>query len=559
MTPLRLAFAASALLAVTPASNAQNALGDGTGLDGNLNINGPRNLPGRDIQSEIRFRDAVVTGNAPSFLSFRGDIPYTAPDSFRGELGSNDLFAFRRDSLFSGLSGNGLRGTEAVQFQMAYTTGTQTPSGLIGSFIVPESGRGNSGANVAAGYNPLDRTSRIIHQAGPNEIGFDDRGRLLDTLRSPSAYNANRDYRPALIGVTDPENPYGGVITASGLLGIRVAVPGLADEDQPSGSDEQESRLDARLNAQRIDAGSETTLIGISQRIDDRISGRLEGTAGSEPDRSTGGLEVQALRKYIQSGFDETDDETISRDSLVPQASPDAQPVPGAPEDPRPSNAPTEPAPQPRSRQPGEFDISAALPALEQALREDPPVRRFVEGANRDVFADAIRSGERTLASGDYFDAEEHFTLAMTIRPTDPTARVGRVHAQLGAGLYLSAGVNLRGLLTDHPELAAVRYDPALLPADDRVVELTVWLADAADPETELVSTAVRREAGLLLAYLGVQIDDPELIRKGLDSFTTEAAANTEATGPAERRLADLLRRLWLGEADTSTGGTPPR
>src|ERR1044071_8028118 len=75
-------------------------------LDHSLQVgSGGRNAPGRDFKKELEFRNAIVTGNAPGGISFRGDVGYKAPGEFFGNLGSNDTFAFRRDSVYSGLGG----------------------------------------------------------------------------------------------------------------------------------------------------------------------------------------------------------------------------------------------------------------------------------------------------------------------------------------------------------------------------------------------------------------------------------------------------------------------
>ena len=104
-----------------PLASAQNALGDGRALDNNLSTRGRYNNARPSLRDELAFRNSVVTGNAPNGLSFRGDVGYRAPGEFTGQLGSNDLFSFRRDSLQSGIAGMGIRGTEALQYQLALT------------------------------------------------------------------------------------------------------------------------------------------------------------------------------------------------------------------------------------------------------------------------------------------------------------------------------------------------------------------------------------------------------------------------------------------------------
>src|SRR6185295_6270421 len=72
--------------------------------DRNLQVgSGGVNAARPDFAQEVRFRNAIVTGNVPGGMSFRGNAGYVAPGELFTHLGSNDLFAFRRDSVYSGL------------------------------------------------------------------------------------------------------------------------------------------------------------------------------------------------------------------------------------------------------------------------------------------------------------------------------------------------------------------------------------------------------------------------------------------------------------------------
>ena len=123
--------------------------GDGTALDANLNPwSGGVNPRGRNIDAIIQLNNAIVTGNAGFGRSFRGDVGYLAPREFTGALGtgivefgggqagglgSTEYFAFERDSIGASLSASrGIRGTSAVQLQVALATGDVPPSILSG-------------------------------------------------------------------------------------------------------------------------------------------------------------------------------------------------------------------------------------------------------------------------------------------------------------------------------------------------------------------------------------------------------------------------------------------
>ena len=185
LTTIRALSLASVLSLFSSAAVGQNALGDGRALDGNLSVDGPLNVSRPSFEAELRFRNAIATGNAPNGLSFRGDTAFTAPSEFRGVLGSNDLFSFRRDTLTSGLAGMGIRGTDALQFQMSLTAGSQAPANLVGGFVQLRSGSGASAlvARQNAGLTDpalIGQPAAAVGVRPDTDIDADRRG-----LRSP--------------------------------------------------------------------------------------------------------------------------------------------------------------------------------------------------------------------------------------------------------------------------------------------------------------------------------------------------------------------------------------
>jgi hypothetical protein len=140
----RLLVLAGSSLGITSGAVAQNALDHNQQVgSGGLNPSRP------DFAQEVRLRNAIVTGNVPGGMSFRGNVGYRAPGELETNLGSNELFAFRRDSYYSGLGGLGIRGTEALQYQFAATTGNAPPPGYS-----PILGRSGTGSTAAAVRDP---------------------------------------------------------------------------------------------------------------------------------------------------------------------------------------------------------------------------------------------------------------------------------------------------------------------------------------------------------------------------------------------------------------------
>jgi hypothetical protein len=158
---------------------------------------------------------------------------------------------------------------------------------------------------------------------------------------------------------------------------------------------------------------------------------------------------------------------------------------------------------------------------------------------NRNLFAENMARGEALLANARWFDAEERFSAALRLSPGDPMASVGRLHAQLGAGLYLSAGVNFDRLFRSSPELMAAKYDERLLPRRGRLTRIDARLRLNTQRNNDLAISSA-----LLMAYLAYQIDDRLTLN---DAFTALDRIHAERNEEPDI-LETTLREVWLGQ-----------
>lgn len=471
-----------------PPSLAQNELGDGRGLEINQAISAPPSTSRRArFDRDLRFANAIVTGNAPGGLSFRGDLGYTAGAEFRSSLGSNDLFAFRRDSLNSGLAGYGIRGTTALQYQFSLTTGSRSPSGLLGSPIVLRSGTGMTGSMLR---DPVLTTPGARRVPGTDAARLDPQltdalalnGSMLGTLRSTSSYLANEAHQPVLLGtMTNTAGQRQGIIASplDGLHQTLLDTPTTPDEPRPG----------------RVQTSYDLLL----STLKDMAASPAEPTP---PARADWEIQLDELRTRLSEPAED-----------------DGQ---AAPSD-------------------DEFDEDADL--LLRLRDRVGTLPSFLAGTvdETEAYGLHMKSGEALMGLGRFFDAEERFTRALAVRPGDIAAQVARVHAQLGAGMFRSGALNLRTLLTEHPEIVGQRYSPGLLPDAQRTRALQAQLADNQAKDTLPMASA------LLGAYLGYQTGDREAIRAGLDAMR----ASDE---PSDRTLGALLERVWLGpEPESAT------
>lgn len=546
----------------TPAAMAQNALGDGRALDANTGSGGRVNYERPSFAQELQFRNAVVTGNAPGGLSFRGDLGYRAAGEFTGELGSDGLFAFRRDSLYSGLAGMGIRGTDALQYQFSLTTGARPTQNLIGNLSYSREPTA-ANAPIARDPNAVDVRGLNLYQPSNQESDLVDA--LSGSMRSSSTYTANTTLSPVILSTFErgiERTPYG--LTASSLTGI-TAIP------LSSPADIAANRTTGGMPRDPLGERTATAYDQVLTMIRERAEARATQTnnpAGGEASAVMG--EINTVRNALmgipspQSG---TTDPNATTNPADPNAAPAA--VPGTVTTPgvqKPGTAPADPDATP-DRTSGADPTNAYDPdrfrmdpgTLELIRASERPVEALIDpnASSRDIFSEHMRAGERLISSERYFEAEERFARALAVRPSDQTAQLGRVHAQLGAGLLLSGAVNLRTLFTLHPEMIGARYAGRLLPAPDRIDTLIITLRERAGllpvEGRPLEDVSIRRAAALMLAYLGFQNQNAGVIKEGLDALRDFGAVD-------DRVLADVLRQIWLPEtppASTPTK-TPP-
>ncbi|MEL7089909.1 MAG: hypothetical protein AAGL98_15945, partial [Planctomycetota bacterium] len=183
---------------------------------------------------------------------------------------------------------------------------------------------------------------------------------------------------------------------------------------------------------------------------------------------------------------------------------------------------------------------NARLDALMDDLSYSVRVETLVaerEGRLNDLF----KRGEEQLAAGRFLNAERTYRQIRLEAGDNPLGMAGLIHAQLGGGMVRSAAFNLRGLFEAHPELIATRYGENLLPPTERLEWLQKELQRMIDSETSSV------DPGLMLAYLGHQVESRQLVRYGL--------ALAEEASPLDP-LLPVLRRIWLDQKPAPAAGS---
>ena len=179
-----------------------------------------------------------------------------------------------------------------------------------------------------------------------------------------------------------------------------------------------------------------------------------------------------------------------------------SQPVPPAPASIVPPNAAHR-----SDTQPG----SDALPEPLLAERPSPkPVN--LDAASQEKFDRCLRSAQASMQQGQYARAAESFGLAAVYHPRDARPQLGRSHALLAAGEYLSSAVCLA---------KAIELDPRAVLKKADLIESLGGPDAFAQRINELEQRSERGEAPglqLLLAYVYQQMNRPQEAKNALQA-----------------------------------------
>ncbi len=516
------------LVMISPNTLAQFAGGDGRALDANRSSN----WYGRYNQTRTRFKlnnlnNAIVTGNVGGGKHFRGDVGYTGALDFRGQAGSTDLY---RDN--AGLYGPSLaqQRSSFLQVDQSRRTmgnaryGSSQPSTLILS-------RSTTGSNVSSARQTNQQRSLqnvsidptgSLRMSTQSSMGQRSRRALElqggdDTL---SYLNATRSSSPTEQSTGIKANSGDASSVADDFFGFNVRSSASLSTLQPRGL--PETNLQRGTPAQQKAAQEQaatalesSTLIKLHVGDDpyaDIIARILAQTNGIVATTDSNLYTDDMLNAVTQ--FNDQYRERVKRMQDAHSAIFE-----------NPNNS------APELRVPNPQEVSTLeIPELDSLSGDDPS-----------VFSVQMQRGEAAIQGGNYFDAEQYFESALQLAPGYPLAQTGKIHAQLGAGLFRSSAAGLRQLLQLHPELAAFRYSNRLIPSHERLQEVIAIGYD-------LAMQGNLPDGGLLVAYCGNLLNEDETVQRGLALMADR--------NPSDSLLA-ILQAAWLPASSPGETVTP--
>lgn len=512
-----IATASFAIAVVASNTDAQNKLGDGRRLDNNLR-QGSGGINSRQPDQRLRYsayQDAIVTGNVTGLARFRGNVGYRAPGEFRGNLGSNDTYNFQLQS----------RPTVPINQYQARQLGI--PDGSLGADSRVITQRAGAGATIGDVSRPVDQRSNLLRTDASTLLTSTNAStRTLDS----TLLNVNRP----VVGLTADARGNLSRVEASPLVGLRIVPaspqPARRAMDETDGEDEPTTpRLDGQPITDRPGGEPE-------EPTDPRINDRLD------PDTALVSAGETNTSELIQNWTDAKPGEDVYMDLLRKSGQLSNAAPPAVEKDPAEAEGPKVPRTRVQDilakfEERDQETEEAKREAAEQKLIADlvatidkgvAPVQTLV-GEGDTAYDKSMAEAERLMGEGKYFKAEAEYVRAMRMKPGQPMAMVGRIHAQVGAGLFLSAGTNLRMLFSVFPEMIATRYDGNLMPQGERRDKVRKALAATLKGEA-------RAEVHILAAYLAFQEGDAELAIEALRSAEARAA---------DDRLIKIARVIW--------------
>lgn len=559
-----LALAVATLLGIHGTALAQNALGDGRALENNLQVgsggyNNP--APARDPN----LGNNIITGNVSGLGYFHGNAGYRAPGELQINLPSESLFRFQSRSLNPAmLPGQNWRpaggGPVSVYRGYATPTGAGYDQGSATRQVVPA-----GGVQVSVPRQPQqgfettspDRTLGVAVQPD---------GRILELRASPLlGLRVESGGQPAPAPVSTPDTSLrvepiramSGIGAAYGPAGL----PDTAGADQRTAAN---SLVDAGL-PRRADVPP-SAASGPSLTLEQRVRQlqaavfNPEGSVTAQPGQDVYLDMLNKMREARTAAAGRFPAEAPAPGGRTTQVVP---PTPDAPTG-EPMTAEERAKAETDARLAAlgiKLNQDAAEPGAEEKVAEDDPEReKRYEDAMTALLAEfkkrmpplptlvgkkdnqvnqLMLKAEREIVAGKFLDAEQTYRQALGWSPGYPLARIGLVHAQIGAGMIRSAELNLRAALSENPILIAVQYQASLLPNPDRLR----WVRSQLD---NMMQGDPGSRPLVLLAYLGYQSNEPELTRYALDM--------AQADKPRDPLIL-LLRRMWL---PTAMGGQSP-
>jgi len=550
---IRFGFAAAVFLGVAQIAGAQidhRADNRVPGSDGRVLDSSNRSGSGGINQPHVAdyaggFRaDAIITGNVTGLAGFHAQTPVLQNNRFRADLPSAGLSRFNAVSVGVAevranrpLSPTLYYGRAETFADLGFIRSGLTQPGssqLVTPFIMPPSLTSPTGSLPPPDYGSLSPAEALISSDSLiADMGMRQRGVSLPPASSFPGVPTVEPFAEA-VGSSIFGTPGPSVIApppAFGLDPLTPALPGEAGRAEPWSERSVEDLLQVPSTlsgqADNQDLVSGESRLGVTNRpiwaspgagMPDSVLG---GTAPPELGGDRFSDLLLAVQAVERAGMDRLG--FLGRGAVAGPGSGGAAGDAAIDE----GQATRAGVSRPRLDR-GVAELSSSLKWASEIL--DHPIESFA-GKYGDRLNGYLLSAEEAMREGKYYKAAGHCELAMTVDPRNPLPMLGRGHALLAAGDYVSALRAIEGGIRLFPQIAAFRLSlPALAGRHD------VFDIRRADLEDRLAQ-AEHYELRFLLGYMELYSG---LEREGMRNLDRAAEA-----APPDRVIAifpDLIR-----------------
>lgn len=481
---------------------------NGGALDANSRVgSGGYNAQQLPPSAYLNIGNQIVTGNVTGGKEFRGQIQYTDPNDFRGNIASQQVDRFIAGSVGTPQWNQPAQQPGVAQPFYGRALASPTPAGFT--------------------QNPGTGTYSYTPAAAPNAMDLRIDGRML----APQATNM------LIAGPVDAKTNGQTVLSGSPLFGVRQLRVGEAPDMQfinnysgfrqdtaidrlqldPEAIQKLQDELEkasGRINSAVLKPFEAPETSALSPKpLDSSIKNprpvndvRPEGSDTRRlvvppQDQSSQYGELQKrLNRYYTDRLET--DEDRNREFLKQLRAKEAadKAATGRPNPFDPAKGPgIAPEPLPRGALP------SATPDYGKIARElaDSPVKKpqpdnpkdivkslirpkpvkitsLATGVQAQGLANFLKQAETLMKEGKFSSALDQYEAAGRVAPNNPLVWLGQAHAQLGAGYFAKAELSLRRALSADPVLTMAQFDLRAMIGEDRLDAIVKDLKESA-------------------------------------------------------------------------------
>ena len=536
---------AGVLLSTKYAAAQYQVTQDGRLFDANTSLSGGRYNYGRP-GTPLLGGNPYASGNMSRGLSLRSFSPVGSATDFRATLGSDSLSNFMRDSVSTGDAytiGGGLTPTAFYDpvrtaptgrylngyYSLQSPTPGQVMPGQGGNFFNTVSQYGNVSQY---GAPPAAQPKYDVSSATFSRY----MGQPLNTQLNSSIFGVEQ---PRLPGPLNQSPTPRNASYVPEVARDRFGMPVTESSEQPEVADPLDLRIRPDQRPGQIVTLDQTLRDNTGMMLDPTI-GRQNpvGTPTMPPEQfaTADGNATQALRDNlvprpgVELGGDVYTDMRLALElSRNPQAQWFGELLDAAGVT---SGTTGQAGSQTEAVERQQQAVEAAAAFITRVF--ETPLQTFVGDTTSGV-NEELRKAELAMDRGQYYNAVRFYERARMFDPANPLPLIGKGHAQLAAGEYVSASFSLITGLTRFDQLAQFRVDLKALMGGGEIVDVR---------RADLMKQLARKEDPQLRFLLGYLEVHSGIIDQGFENL--EQAARESDPGTLIQRYPDLIRHLKL-------------